>query len=321
MNNPQSTIQYSVVIAAYNSHKSLSELTQRLHAVFADEIRESFEIIFVDDASPDKETWIALEKLRKAYSNITIIQLMKNVGRSGAVLCGFKAARGRYIIMMDDDLEHLPEEIPLLVQQKGHDIVIGAFYSKTHSFFRKTVSNIKGYFDYKLIGKPRHIKNGAFKLIRKEVIDAINQMRISHPFISALLFYVSDDIVNVPTTHGARKYGQSGYTLKKLFQQFSNLLFNNSIYLLKLIGHIGTLFSFLSIVLIFYYVYKKMFIGIPVPGWTTVIVLLLLFGGIFLFSIRVIGEYLIRIINVIEIKPAFIIRKKILPEENEQQQT
>jgi len=71
--------------------------------------------------------------------------------------------------MMDDDLEHLPEEIPLLVQQKEHDIVIGAFYTKTHSLFRKIVSKIKGYFDYKLIGKPRHIKNGAFKLIRKEV--------------------------------------------------------------------------------------------------------------------------------------------------------
>jgi dolichol-phosphate mannosyltransferase/undecaprenyl-phosphate 4-deoxy-4-formamido-L-arabinose transferase len=300
---------YSIVIAVYNSTQSLLELTERLVQVFNDQIKDTFEIIFVDDASPDPGTWDTLKALHAKYPNIVLIQLMKNFGQSGAVLCGLRYARGKYIITMDDDLEHLPEEIPTLIKHRDHDIVIGAFHSKTHSFFRRLASKIKGYFDYKIIGKPRHIKNSPFKLIRKEVVDAVNRMNISNPFISALLFYASNDIVNVSMKHGKRKYGQSGYTLNKLFQQFFNLLFNNSIYLLKIIGNLGTLFAALSIALSLFYLYKKIFIGIPVPGWTTVVILLLLFGGIFLFSLRVIGEYLIRIINVIEVRPAFIIRK------------
>ncbi|MBD3362739.1 glycosyltransferase [Candidatus Dojkabacteria bacterium] len=306
MQNPQ----YSVVIPVYNSSKSLIELIPKIKQVFENSIRESYEIILVNDSPNNEQTRKTLDKLNTKFESLIIIELFRNFGRPGALLAGFKESRGDYIIMMDDDLEHPPEVIPKLIENQGHDIVIAYFSKKTHNIFRRIVSKIKGWFDYKLLGKPKHIKNSGFKLINRKIIDAVNKLHTPNPFISALLFYVSRDIVNVEIPHGRRKYGKSGYSFVKLLSQFSNLLFNNSSFMLKIIFYIGIFFFFISIVLITYFIYLRFIKEEVVAGWTSLIVLELFFGGLILFSLGIIGEYLIRIISVTEKRPAYIIKEK-----------
>ncbi|MBX9851158.1 MAG: glycosyltransferase family 2 protein [Cytophagaceae bacterium] len=304
-------MDYSIVIPVYNSTQSLKELAYRLDAVFSNEIRADYEIIFVDDASPNKETWLVLEQLSRERKNIRAIQLMRNFGKQGALMCGFEEAKGNYIITMDDDLQHLPEDIPQLVREKEHDVVIGHFSRKSHSLLKKILSNINNWFETKLIGKPRHIKNGAFKLIRAEVINSILKIRTSHPSISALIFYTTRDVVMAEVTHAKRAYDSSGFTFEKMYRTFSNLIFNNSSFLLRVVAVTGISIAILSFILGIYFIVKKLTVGIPVPGWASTITIMLFLGGMILFSIGILGEYLARIINGIENKPAFLIRKKI----------
>lgn len=105
---------YSAVIPVYRSEKILEELYLRLVNVFDAQIKEPFEIIFVDDSSPDN-SWDVLAKIKEGDERVKIIQLLSNSGQHNATMCGFKIANGDYVITMDDDLQHLPEEIPSLI--------------------------------------------------------------------------------------------------------------------------------------------------------------------------------------------------------------
>jgi glycosyltransferase involved in cell wall biosynthesis len=306
----RSSISYSIVIPVYNSTQSLNELAGRIDMVFRTEIKDSYEIIFVDDASPNKETWKVLEVLSK-QENIRCIQLMRNFGKQGAMMCGFMEVNGKYVITMDDDLQHFPEDIPTLVSLKNHDIVIGKFSDKKHSLNKKIYSNLNSWFEEKLIDKPKHITNTPFKLIKAEVIEVIKNIKTSHPYVPALLFFATRDIVMAEVNHGTRTFSSSGFTFWKMYRTFSNMLFNNSSFLLQLVAVLGLSISLLSFIFGGYFLVKKVAVGIAVPGWASLMVVLLFIGGLILFSLGVVGEYLIRIINGIEKKPAYLIRKKI----------
>lgn len=301
-------MDYSVVIPVYNSSQSLKEIVDEVESVFQSKIEARFEIIFVDDASPNQSTWPVIRSLCDGHSGVRGIRLMRNFGKPGALFCGLHAAKGNYIITMDDDLQHNPADIPALIERQEHDVVIGRFRKKKHSIFKVISSKITGWFDYKLIGKPKHISNSPFKLFNREVLNSVLQFKTAHPFISALVFYATTDIVNVDLTHHKRKYEVTGYTFRKMTRQFSNLIINNSSLLLKLIAFLGIIIASMSFVLAIYLIFKKIFIGINTPGWTTTMVVMLLTSGLVLFSIGIMGEYLIRIINNVEKKPPFLIR-------------
>jgi len=302
-------VSYSVVIPVYNSTDSLLELSQSIDMVFRNSIKEEYEIIFVDDGSPNSETWPSLLHICEKYETVTAIQLMRNFGKPGATICGLKQAKGKYIFLMDDDLQHLPGDFPEFIKKNSHDVVIGYFPKKKHNFFKRQTSNLKGWFDKRLIGKPKNIKNSPFVLLQRNVVEAIINIKTTHPFISALIFNSTKDIVNVKLQHGKRKYGKSGYTLYKLLKQFSNLLINNSSFLLRIVAYTGFSFSLFSFLYGLFLIIKRILVGSANPGWTSIMVLLLFTSGLILLSVGIVGEYLIRIIHGIEQKPAFIIRK------------
>lgn len=304
-------IIYSLVIPVYNSVESLTELVSRIAQVFENSIKQPYEIIFIDDASTNKRTWPLIEELVKKHSHIKGVQLMRNFGKNGALMAGFEEVKGLYVITLDDDLQHRPEDIPNLIREKEHDIVIGMFGNKEHSFFKKTVSRLNGWFEKKLIHKPAHIKSGPYRLLKAEVVKAMLNIRTPYPSIPALMYYVSRDVVNVEVQHDRRTYNKSEFTLGKMWKTFSNLLINNSSFLLKVIAFIGITISLLSFILGIYFIIKKLTVGTSVQGWASLMVTLLFIGGLILFSLGVVGEYLLRIINGIERKPSYLIRKKI----------
>ena len=278
--------------------------------MFVQKIQQDYEIIFVDDSSPNPQTWKTLEQLSEKYLNITSIRLMRNFGQQAATLCGLKEARGSLVITMDDDLQHDPDDILKLLMMSSHDIVIAQFKERKHSVAKRVTSKMKGWFDSLILGKPRGLTLSSFRLLKKGVVEAMLTITTPYPFIPALMFYVTTDIVGVEVGHYNRREGSSGYSFLALIHLFSNLLINNSSLLLRFVGIFGGICSFMSVCSIVYFICKKVFFGISVPGWTSVIVLVLFFGGATLFSIGVIGEYLIRIIQGVEKKPSYFVRLK-----------
>lgn len=307
-------IEYSVVIPIYNSEKTLSELIRRLHKTFTS-ISARYEVVLVDDGSQDK-SWEILEKLHKKDKKIKAIQMMRNFGQHTTLMCGFKFIKGDYIITMDDDLQHPPEEIPKLIKAiKSNpevDFVIGRAKEKKHSFIQNLGSNFINALYKKTFSIPKDIRSGPFRIIRKEIVEKIIKNKSKNPSVSAILFSISKKAANVPFKHKKRHYGKSGYDFSKQIALFYNSVLKYTEIPIKIVSFIGLGSSVLGIIFSIFYL-GLFFTGkIKVTGWITIILLLLFFPGLILFSIGIIGEYLFRILREVNHSPRYFIRKKLL---------
>jgi len=298
----------SVVVPVYDS-PALEELTARIEEVFR-EAADAYEIIFVDDRSPDPRIWPALERLARERPHVKAMQLSRNFGQQPATLCGMREAGGDVVITIDDDLQHDPRDIPRLLEHAGHDIVIGQLGSKEHHPARRLASRIKHMFDRIVIGTPKNVQLSSFRLMSRTVVDGVLSMRTPHPFLPALMFHVSRDVVGVPVSHNRRAAGRSGYTLRKLLSLFSNLLVNNSSMLLRAAAGMGMLLAAVSFSLAAVVIYRKFVHDIAIQGWTSLFAAIMLIGGLLLVSFGIVGEYLIRIIETTEAKPTYFVRRR-----------
>ena len=303
------SIDYSVVIPVYNSTDSLFELVNKICLVFNTSIKATYEILLIDDCSTNMDTWKTMKSIADTNEQVTIIQLTRNFGKTGAVLCGFSNASGNYIFTMDDDLQHLPEEMPKFIEKQEHDVVMGIFKYKKHPLSKRITSAMKGWLERIILEKPSGIQMGPYRLHKASVVKSMIKIKTPYPFMPALLFNSTNDLVTVELTHGERKFGKSGYSFWKRFKTFSNLLINNSNLLLRLVAITGVLVACLSFILGGYYLFKYLIIGVSVPGWTTIVLFTLVLNGLVLFSLGVIGEYLIRIVRGVERRPSFLVRQ------------
>jgi dolichol-phosphate mannosyltransferase/undecaprenyl-phosphate 4-deoxy-4-formamido-L-arabinose transferase len=300
---------YSIVIPVYGTSKSLIEIAERIKAVFQNMPDNRYELLFVNDSSPNTETATTLQQIYQNDSNVSIISFTKNFGQQAATLCGIHHANGDYIITMDDDLQHKPEDIPKLMQSESHDVVIATFPIKKHPLPRRIASRCKGWFDRIILKKPKHIKLTAFRLINRCIADGLKDCQTPYPFISAMLFRITADIKNVTLQHQTRLEGHSQYTIWKMIGVFSNLIINNSYLLLRILGFIGMGGFLLSIAFSAYLIIRYYFYGFGVTGWASLILSVVFFGGLTLFGIGVIGDYLLRILANLEQKNMYYIKQ------------
>jgi glycosyltransferase involved in cell wall biosynthesis len=288
---------------------ALDELVRRIDSVFAGR-PEDYEIIFIDDCSTDARVWPKLLELTEQHPGVRALQLSKNFGQHAATLCGLKHSRGDFVITMDDDLEHRPEEIPKFLSAADYDVVVAQFRHRNHSLFRRIASKIKGVFDRVIVGKPKDIQLSSYRMLSRVVVEGMLSINTPHPFLPALMFHVSDSVTGVDIEYGRRDEGTSGYTLRKLLRLFTDLLVNNSSLVLRLVGSVGIVLAAASFILALYFTYKKLTHGIAITGWTSLFATTLLIGGLLLFSIAVVGEYLIRIIEASEARPTYFVRRR-----------
>jgi len=297
---------FSVVVPVYNSGSQLRDLVERLIAVFENEVKDSYEILLVDDSSTNVGTKELLKNLAK-LPYVCVITLTRNFGKPGAVIAGMSQSIGGWVVTIDDDLQQLPEDIPKLIAFREHDMVTGTHKKKKHAGpFRFISSGIKGWFDRNLLGYKTPLS--ALKLIRRPVVDGMISIKTNRPFIPALIRQVTDDVVAVEAAHEATAYGKSRYTFKRRWSQFANLLFGNSAFMMRVFTWIGFAFASLAFFLAGVILWRKIF-GHPIqPGWASLMVTTLLVGGLNLLAIGIGGQYFIRILDVSSNKPAFIIR-------------
>jgi dolichol-phosphate mannosyltransferase/undecaprenyl-phosphate 4-deoxy-4-formamido-L-arabinose transferase len=303
----------SIVIPVFNSPE-LDQLTARIQALFATR-SEEYELILVDDGSSDPETWPTLERLAKANERVRAIQLTRNFGQHAATLCGLRESHGDVVVTMDDDLQHHPEDIPSLLALAHRDIVVGQLVGRQHGLGRRLASRLKGFFDRILIGKPKNIQLSSFRLLNRSVVDGMLTIRTPRPFIPALMFHVSRDAVGVAVRHGARQGSRSGYTVGKLLRVFGDLVFSNSSLVLRVVGQLGMALAAASVLMALLVVYRKLAHGSAVAGWASIFAAQLFIGGLLLFSVGIAGEYLIRIVESGETRPAYVVRRRAGPAE------
>lgn len=303
---------YSVVVPVYNSERSLDELYARVRKTFEQEVREEFELVLVDDSSGDN-SFAVMEGLRKADPRVKIIQLSKNYGQHCALLCGMNYSKGDFVITMDDDLQHPPEEIPKLINEINSrddlDVVIGAYDSKKHGMIRNLGTYMSHLVTARVFGNDRNLKLTSFRIMRRFIVENLLQMRVSYPRIGHLLLLVSNRIGNVTVEHDKRQYGKSGYSFKRLVKDFFYNISNNTALPLIFLRNIG-LFSFvLSGCLGLYYMIRYFVVGISIEGWTTIILVLLFFSGLTLLGLGIVGEYLYRVLEETKKLPNYMVRK------------
>ena len=304
----------SVVVPCYRSEKTVQPLLQRLRAVFAG-LKQTWEVVFVDDDSPDG-VGATLDALRADDpEHVGVVHLLRNAGQHAAIMAGLQRVRGQVVITMDDDLQHPPEEIPRLLEalQPGVDVVYGGADHRRHAAWRNAGSALVRALMVVTIGKPRRLVLSSFRAMRREVADALTRARSPYLVLDAEVFRVTTRAVHVEVEHHARADGRSSYTLGALVRLATNLVFNHSALPLRLISVLGIAAAVVALVFGSTIIAKRI-LGIPQQmGWPSLAVLITFFGGATLFSLGMIGEYLIRIIHQTAQRPQFHVRREELP--------
>src|SRR6201981_3912082 len=237
----------SIVIPVYRSETILPELIRRLSEVLPT-LAHSYEIILVNDASPDR-SWEVICALAEQYRWIRAINLMRNYGQHNALLCGIRATRFGVIVTMDDDLQHPPEEIPklLAVLDQGYDVVYGRPAQEQHGFLRDLASWTTKLALQNMMGAEIARPGGACGLFRPEFANAFRHYEGAFVSIDVLLTWGTNRFVATPVRHEPRKQGESGYTFRKLVTPATTMMTGfttKPLQLASLIGFGFTLFGF-----------------------------------------------------------------------------
>ena len=315
-NKPKSsTDSISVVIPCYRTGQVIDELNSRLMTSLS-KLTKKYQIIYVNDCSPD-DTFAKLTAIAKKHKQVMAIDLMFNVGQFRAIMCGLKHAIGEYVVTMDDDLQHPPEEIHklynALVANDDLDVVIGKPAEKKHNIIRRFGSMLVNRFNSMIFDKPANIRMNSFRCLKKTAVASLLSHKTINPVLGPLILTVTSKsrIANVLFEHHLRKTCRSGYTFFHLIQVTVDNILNFSSLPLKIIGNIGITAFVGSLIMILWLLVRKFILNIDVPGWTSIILFINLYGGLILFSIGILGEYMIRIMNEVKGKPLYIEREII----------
>lgn len=292
----------SVVIPCYYSEKSISDVVKLTAAEFDRMNKYDYEFILVNDGSEDN-TYGVIEQLSNEYPFVIGIDLAKNCGQHNAILAAMSYADGDYILGMDDDFQTHPSQIYKLIDklEEGYDMVYGRFPQRHHSLLRNLESKLHNMTVRYLTNKPKDLKACPMYIIRRFVRDEIVKSKSTFTNLQGLFLRTTAKIANADIEHFDRKYGKSGYNLKKLLKLWSAFL-NYSAKPIRLVGKFGIAITFFSVILLM--------CGI-VFGNVNVILssVVTICTGFVIMSLGIIGEYIARMFMVITNEPQYIIRR------------
>jgi len=304
-------ITLSVVVPVYNSEHSLPLLSEALAEILPS-ISSAFELILVNDSSKDG-SWKVIQDLTQQYSWITGIDLMRNYGQHSALLCGIRAAHHEIIVTIDDDLQHPPSEIIKLLDKlsEGYDVVYGVPAQEQHGLFRNWASQITKLALQGAMGAEiaRHVS--AFRVFRTEIRNAFSSYQSPYVSIDVLLTWGTTRFAAVKVKHDARRFGQSNYTFRKLVTHAFNMMTGFSVWPLQAASTVGFAFTFFGILVFIYVIGRFVIEGGSVPGFPFLASIIAIFGGVQLFALGIIGEYLARMHFRLMDRPAYAVRKRI----------
>ena len=298
----------SVVVPLKDEEDNLESLARRLRNVL-EELTSRWEVILVDDGSRD-ETYGRAVALHAADPRFKVVRLSRCFGHQVALSAGLDLARGDAVVTLDGDLQHPPEVIPELVRhwQEGAQVVYGTMAERQGESRLKDVTSRAFYRTLTRLTEIDVPSAGDFRLVDRSALDAFLSMRERSRYLRGMFSWVGFDQVGVPYTSPPRTAGESKYTLGRMIRLASDAIVSFSDRPLRIALNGGFLVALGSIVFGISAVVSKLAGLLVVPGWTSVMVLVGVVGGVQLIVLGIIGEYVGRISEQVKERPLYVIR-------------
>jgi glycosyltransferase involved in cell wall biosynthesis len=303
-------MKISVVVPVYQGVATLPLLVEELRGVLP-KVADEYELILVNDGSQD-ESWDVITRLAKAQGWVRGIDLMRNYGQHNATLCGIREARYEVIIVMDDDLQNPPQEIPKLLDKlnEGFDVVYGVARKRQQGWWKNLASIIVKRAIAYVMGLRRVQDIGAFKAFRSDLRKAFDAFNGPDVLVDVLLSWGTTRFSSVIVDEAPRPKGKSNYTLFKLIKVSLLVLTSYTTAPLRFASIIGFLFTLFGIGLLIGILVAYFSAG-SIPGFPFLASTIAIFSGVQLFALGIIGEYLARVFERTGSRPPYIIARTI----------
>ena len=306
----------SIVVPIFNEYESIPETFNRLNKVchdFKKTYQVSTEIIFVDDGSSDNSMDL-LSAIAVRNKFVKIISFTRNFGHQFSVTAGIDESRGDYIGIIDGDLQDPPELIIDMYKlaKEGFDVVYAVRSSrKGESYFKKITASLFYRFFNFMCNESIPRDTGDFRLISRKVADEFRLLKERHRFIRGLIPWLGHKSAPIYYNRAERFAGITKYPLRKMIDFATNAIFSFSVKPLKLTIRLGLSIIFLSILLSAYILYLRYLKNILIPGFAAITLAIVFFGGVNIFLIGLVGEYISRIFEEVKDRPLYVVDKKI----------
>ena len=303
-------MKYSFVIPCYRSEHTIESVINELIAEIKREKLEEYEIILVNDCSPDN-VWSVITQLAKQYSFVHGISLARNFGQHAALMAGYAKTTGDVVISLDDDGQAPIDELYKLLSEleRDKDVVYAYYREIKQNWFRRFGSAVAAEMSKILLGAPKDLKGSSFYVARRFVIDEMLSYDNAYPYLIGLVLRVTRKIGCVETEHRKRAEGTSGYTFRKLFSLWLNGFTAFSVKPLEIGAWVGFLFAVAGFLGSVITIVRKLCHPEIAAGWSSTISILLLIGGAVMLMLGLIGEYVGRIYICINKAPQYVVRE------------
>lgn len=298
----------SVVIPVYRGENTLGPLIERLSKSLPLTFK-SYEVILVNDGSPD-HSWQVIENLSRRYKFVRGIRLMRNYGQHNATLCGVRAAQYEFIVTMDQDLQHPPEQIPLLLEklQEGFDVVYGAPKKLPQGFFRNLMTDTMKWTLANVMGVPSIRKISAFRLFRTELREAFVNFQSPTLILDVLLSWGTTRFTSTAVDIAPAE--SSNYKFSTLVRAALLILTGYSTAPLRLASLVGFMMTLFGLG-VFIYVLLVYFLQGSLPGFPFLASIIAIFSGAQMFAMGIFGEYLARMFDRSMERPSYVVHETL----------
>lgn len=303
-------VRYSVIIPMYNEEAVITETYRRLKQVM-NGMGESYELIFVNDGSKDRSAAL-IRQFSKSDDTVMLLDLSRNFGHQLAITAGMDYASGDAVIVIDADLQDPPELIADMAAKwkQGFEVVYAKRTKRNgETLFKKWSASLF----YRVLRASTEISipvdTGDFRLMDRRVVEELKRLPENNRFVRGLVSWVGFRQTAIEYERDERLAGETKYPLKRMIKLCLDGITSFSYKPLKLAGYLGALLSFAGFLFLIYAIGVKLFTDTVAKGWTSMISLQLIFNGVILIMLGIIGEYVGRIYDETKARPLYIVRE------------
>lgn len=302
------SVKYSIIVPMYNEEEVIEVTYQRLTTVMK-QTQEAYELVFVNDGSRDRTVEI-VEELCNQDQHVKLINFSRNFGHQIAISAGMDYAQGQAIVVIDADLQDPPEVILEMIWKwkQGYDVVYGKRLKRNgETVFKKVTAKLFYRLLRNLTSVDIPVDTGDFRLLDRKVCDVLRELKEKNRFVRGLVSWVGFKQTSVEYERDERLAGETKYPLKKMIRFALDGITSFSYKPLKLATYLGFTLSFVSFIYLLIVLYQKLFTSTTIVGWSSILAVNLLFNGIMLMILGVMGEYIGRIYDESKNRPLYIV--------------
>ncbi len=311
-------MKISFVIPCYRSEHMIGKVIEEINTTMEHLSGYTYEVVLVNDCSPDN-TFGAIKSLAEQYTFVKGINLARNFGQHAALMAGFHHVTGDVVVCLDDDGQTPANEVVKLLDklEEGYDVVYAKYEHKQHSAFRNLGSKVNEIMTRFMLGKPKELYISSYFAARRFVIEDVIRYENSFPYVIGLVLRATKHIANVTVNHRDREEGTSGYTLKKLLGLWFNGFTAFSVKPLRVATVIGGISAMGGFLYGLYTILKKLILPDVPLGFSAIMSAIVIFGGMIMLMLGLIGEYIGRIYISLNSAPQYVIREVVNMDQEE----